>query len=217
MYRKIGMIVLCVMVFASVIDAAETVIELPRPEINKGKPLMQVLALRKSSREFSDVAISDQMLANILWAANGVNRPERNGRTAPSACDLQEVDIYIARTDGLFLYLPKENAIKKISSEDMRESAGKQDFTEEAPINLIYVVDYDSMNHPIMDDNAKAFYAATDTGFVSQNVYLFCASEGLATVVLGWIDKKTLRAKMGLGDRAKIMLTQPIGYPKKEE
>lgn len=197
--------------------AAEKLIVLPKPEITKGKPLMQALSLRQSVRDFSDTEISGQELSNLLWAANGVNRADQNGRTAPSACNLQEVDIYVARADGLFLYVYKEHALQKMLDKDIRKYAGMQRFTKEAPIDLIYVVDYAKMKHPIMNAKAKEFYAATDTGFVSQNVYLYCASEGLATVVLGWINKDKLHKKMELNENQVVILSQPVGYPKDEE
>ena len=93
---------------------------------------------------------------------------------------------------------------------DIREFTGKQDFTQKAPLNLIYVVDYSRMS---TNSKNKAFYSATDTGFISQNVYLFCASENLATVVLGWVDKPALKKIMELKEDQEIILTQPVGYP----
>jgi len=213
---KKTMITLCVFVSIFLVNctmcAAEKVIDLPHPELTKGKPLMQTLSLRRTTREFSDVEISDQVLANILWAANGVNRLESGGRTSPSSWGSKEIDIYVARRDGLFFYNPEENVLVQKLGTDIRQFTGEQEFHQKTPANLIYVANYDKFNKMIGkgDDD---FYAATDTGFVSQNVYLYCASEGLATVVVGWVDKKRLHEKMGLGENEKVILTQPVGYP----
>jgi nitroreductase len=145
----------------------------------------------------------------MLWAACGINRPDSGHRTAPSARDMQEIDIYVARADGLYLFDAKENMLMLVLAEDIRASTGKQSFVKDAPINLIYVADLSKMGAD-MD-----FYAATDTGFISENVYLFCASSGLATVVRGFIDKPALAKAMKLRPDQKIILAQTVGYPKK--
>lgn len=185
-------------------------IDLPSPQITGGRPLMEVLNDRQSTREFSSEELPLQTLSNLLWAAFGVNRPESGGRTAPSAYNMREIDIYMAASDGLFLYEPVEHCLLQIHSEDIREDTGSQGFTQTAPVNLIYVVNYDRM----MDRTEEeiAFYAAVDLGFISQNVYLFCASEGLATVVLAWINYEVLTEKMDLPGNSRILLSQPIGY-----
>ena len=151
------------------------------------------------------------MLANLLWAACGVNRPESGKRTAPSAVNWQEIDIYVATANGLFLYDAKAHALKSILKQDIRAAVGRQRFTGIAPVDLIYVADFSRMRRAKPKD--KVFYSATDTGFVSQNVYLYCASEGLATVVIGMIDRPALEAKMNLLPDQKIVLAQPVGYP----
>ena len=147
----------------------------------------------------------------MLWAANGINRPGSSKRTAPSAMNMQEIDIYVAKSDGLYIYDAASNILLPVISKDIRGLTGLQAFVKEAPLNLIYVADYSKMGG--MQDKDKDFYAATDTGFISQNVYLYCASEGLATVVRGLIDKPTLREAMKLRPDQKIILTQTVGYP----
>lgn len=189
--------------------------QLPAPERTGGKPLMQALSERMSDRSFSDTELTDQELSNLLWAANGVNREKRGGRTVPSAFDLKEIDILVAKRDGVFLYNAHKNSLEKFLADDIRQYTGKQSFTQEAPINLIYVAHYGRMKHPFLADEQKDFYAAVDTGFISQNVYLYCASQGLSTVVLGWVDKEELHARLGLDKNQKVILTQPVGYPKK--
>lgn len=110
---------------------------------------------------------------------------------------------------GLYLYLPKQNSLKLILSKDIRALTGKQDFVATAPVNLIYVADYSRMNGAVKD---KDLYSAMDAGFISQNVYLYCASEGLATVVRGWVDKEALGKAMGLSAEQMIVITQTVGY-----
>jgi len=187
---------------------------LPAPQMDKGRPLMQVLKDRQSRRDISpDKQLSLQELSNLLWAAGGINRPDSGKRTAPTASNLQEIDVYVATAEGVFLYAVKGHCLEPVLQEDVRKAAGKQTFVQMAPVVLIFVVDEARMVR--RSENDKAFYAATDTGFVSQNVYLYCASEGLATVVIGMVDKPALAAKMKLRPEQKVILTQPVGYPAK--
>lgn len=186
---------------------------LPPPQMDGGRPLMQVLKNRASSRNFSPEKLPVQVMSNMLWAAFGVNRPESGGRTAPSASNSQEMDIYVATSDGLFLYDAKANLLKPVLAEDIRALTGRQPFVKEAPATLIYVSDLAKMTRAVPGD--REFYAAAHTGFISQNVYLFCASEGLATVVRASIDRPALAKAMGLRPDQKITLVQTVGYPKK--
>ena len=199
---------------STVLGAELKPIQLLKPQTSGGKPLMQALAERKSMRVFSNKKLSVQTLSNLLWAAFGINRAEgkKGKRTAPSACNWQEIDIYVALEDGLYLYDAPANILKPVLAKDLRVAAGIQNFTQDAPVNLIYVADLTRMGN--RKKEVKDFYSATDTGFISQNVYLFCASEGLATVVLGYVDKSTLAKLMGLNSDQRIILTQPVGYPK---
>lgn len=189
-------------------------ITLPPPQMDKGKPLMQALKDRQSRRNIDpDRKLTPQELANLLWAGCGVNRSESGKRTAPTAVNWQEIEIYAAFSDGLYLYDAKAHRLTPVLIEDVREWAGKQRFVQTAPVVLIYVADRARMGNA--PDRDKDFYSATDTGFVSQNVYLYCASEGLATVVIGMVDRLALSAKMKLRPEQKIILTQPVGYPAK--
>ena len=187
-------------------------IQLPRVQTDEGKPLMQVLKERKTSRAFSEKEISDQVLSEILWAASGINRPDSGKRTAPTARNMQEVDIYVAMEKGLYLYEPKQHILKLVLNQDIRKVTGKQDFVADAPVNLVFVADLSRMDS--VGGDKKDFYAALDTGYISQNVYLYCASKGLATVARGWVDKEALRKTMKLGPEKKIILTQTVGYGK---
>ncbi len=187
-------------------------ISLPEPNMEGGKPLMQALKARSTSRDFSDKQISKQQLSDLLWAAFGVNRPETGKRTAPSAMNWQEIDLYVALAEGLFIYDAKGNTLLPVLAEDIRAATGIQAPAAAAPVNLVYVADFARMKGVSKDD--KELYSAADTGFIAQNVYLYCASEGLATFVRGLIDKPALSATMKLRKDQKIILAQSIGFPK---
>lgn len=210
--RACGLLAAFVLVFpsASFVPASE-VIAFPAPDTAGGKPLMQALAARRSQRAFAAEPLPDAVLGNLLWAACGVNRAERGLRTSPTAVNWQEIEIYVARADGVFLYDAPAHALKRVLAEDIRALVGRQDFVATAPLGLIYVADFARMRRASERD--QEFYSATDTGFVSQNVYLFAASEGLATVVLGIVDRDALAAKLGLRAEQRIILCQPVGYP----
>ncbi|PIU41154.1 MAG: nitroreductase [Candidatus Omnitrophica bacterium CG07_land_8_20_14_0_80_42_15] len=187
-------------------------IKLLPPQLAGSKPLMEVLQERKSEREFSSKELPLQILSDLLWAADGINRPGSGKRTAPTAMNLQEIDIYVAKTDGLYLYDAKDNALAPVLTEDVRAQTGSQIFVKNAPINLIFVADFAKMGNVSADD--ANFYSATDTGYISQNVYLYCASAGLVTVVRGWVDRPALVKVMKLRPDQKIILAQTVGYPK---
>jgi SagB-type dehydrogenase family enzyme len=189
-------------------------IPLPKPQTEGGKPLMQALKERQTSREFSPRKLSDQVLSNLLWAADGINRPDTGKRTAPSARNWQEVDVYVAMADGVYLYDAKAHALQPVLAKDLRELTGGQPFVKDAPINLVFVADFSRMGNA--PENDKTLYSAADTGFISQNVYLFCASEGLSTVVRGLVDRPALAKAMNLRPDQRIVLAQTVGYPKEK-
>lgn len=188
-------------------------IKLLKPRLEGGKPLMQALNERRSSREFSGEELPLQVLSELLWAADGINRPDSGKRTAPSAVNWQNIDIYAAMAQGLYIYDPKEHALKPVLSEDIRAITGKQDFVKDVPLNLIYVADFSKITRGTDED--KNLYSAAHTGFISQNVYLYCASEGLATVVRGLVDREAMAKAMKLRPEQKVIFAQSIGYPKK--
>jgi SagB-type dehydrogenase family enzyme len=190
-------------------------IQLPEPDMDLDGSLIQALQSRASSRSFSSDALPEQVLSDLLWAAFGINRPESGRRTAPSAINMQEIDIYLSTADGLYLYDPSGNVLKQLASADIRAATGMQDYVATAPLNLIYVADFSRMDpgRRGMTDEDKLFFAACDTGFIGQNVYLFCAVSGLATVVRAAIDKPALEQAMGLGPEQHVILAQTVGFP----
>lgn len=204
------------LVFALGVPAAQETkqIKLPEPRTQGGMPLMEALKARKSTRSFSDKDIPLDILSDLLWAAYGINRPEEGKRTAPSARNWQEFDIYVAMKQGLYVYNAKANTLDLVIAKDIRELTGTQPFVAKAPINLIFIADFDRMGKASEED--KKFNAAADCGFISQNVYLFCASAGLATVVRGSIDRDRLAKEINLRPSQRIILAQTVGYPSEE-
>lgn len=182
------------------------------PQTSGGMPLMQALQERHSGREFTGKPLAPQMLSNLLWAAGGINRPESGKRTAPSARDWREIDIYVATADGAYLYDPSAHVLRVVVARDVRALTGTQDFVATAPLNLVYVADQRRMPDAIADDMNRN--AAADTGFIAQNVYLFCASAGLSTVVRGSVDRAALAVALGLAPQQQIILAQTVGYAK---
>jgi SagB-type dehydrogenase family enzyme len=211
-----SLLILGVLLLAASVMAQDLkTIPLPAPDTTGGKPLMQVLKMRQTSREFSADSIPLPVLSNLLWAACGVNRAESGKRTAPSAMNWQEIDVYVVTVQGTYRYDSKTHALQQILTGDIREKTGAQPFVKEVPVNLVYVADYAKVTRG--SDEDKTLYSAADAGFISQNVYLFCASEGLATVVRGSVDKAELAKAMSLRADQKIILAQSVGYAKKIE
>ena len=204
----IGLTMLTLVSWAPAADLTD--IPLPPPRTEGGKPLMEALKVRQTSRTFSPKALPSQMLSDLLWAAYGVNRSESGKRTAPSARNWQEVDVYVVMEQGAYLYDAKANVLQAVAGGDLRKLTGPQAFVGAAPLNLVFVADINRMTGAAPDD--QALYSGADVGFISQNVYLFCASEGLATVVRGMVDREALAKALDLPEHKKIILAQTVGY-----
>ena len=165
--------------------AAEKTIKLPPPDKAGGKPLMQCLTERKSERKFDSKPLPPQILSDLLYAADGISRPDGR-KTVPTARNLQSQEVYAAMADGLYLYHPKTHSLDLVKAGDIREKCGMQAIHKTAPIVLIYVGDVSKIGKNAAE---KVFYAANHAGYASQNVYLYCTSAGLATVVCGLVNK----------------------------
>ncbi len=192
--------------------SAEKIIKLKQPDIKGGVLLMEALSKRSSSRSFSDKGLSEQTLSDILWAANGINRKGSGKRTAPSAINKQEISVYAALKDGLYLYNAKEHQLELVLGKDIRSLTGKQGYINNAPLNLVYVADMDRIAGGSSEE--KLIFAGADTGFIGQNVYLYCASAGLNTVIRASIDMEELASAMKLKSGQRIILAQTVGYGK---
>jgi hypothetical protein len=183
-----------------------------REPAGASKTLMQSLQKRQTIREFSRRGLGMETLSRLLWCAFGINRPEDGRRTAPSAQNWQEIDIYVSMASGLYLFDAKAFTLQLVLKEDIRGATGWQDFVPHVPVNLVYVADLHKLGDAPRTE--QKFYAALDTGFISQNIYLFCATEGLATVVRGWVDRPALAQIMKLAPNQRIIAAQSVGYPK---
>lgn len=185
-------------------------IVLPTPEKEGGLPLMEVLMKRRSGRTFSEKELDLQTLSNLLWATFGYGMGGKR-RTAPSSHNRQETDIYVALASGTYIYRPAENILEMVLADDIRPLTGLQDFVAVAPLNLIFVADTSKITGK--DERGTVETAYVDTGFISQNTYLYCASAGLVTVTRAMIDKVALGAKLSLRPEQIITLSQTVGYP----
>lgn len=209
---------LFLLVSGSVLSAqASTAVEVPPIQLEKveptgGKPLMESLALRRSIREFSDRQIPEAVLSKLLWAADGVNRPDGK-RTAPSAWNRQTVEIYVVTAAAAYRYVPDGHRLEPVVAGDFRALTGVQPFVATAPMNLVYVADLGKLEQTDSPADEKVLMAAVEAGHIAQNVYLFCASEGLGAVTRMLIDREPLAEALQLRAEQHIISAQSVGYP----
>lgn len=206
----IALLLILVSPALSIADA-ETV-QLPNPQLYGGMPLMEAFKKRASCRSYSSRELSLQVLSNLLWAAYGINRPDSGKRTAPSSRNRQMIDIYVVTGKASYLYDAKKHFLISVEQKDVRFLCGTQDFVKDSPLNLVYVADTSRIINP--NNPETRVYLGADTGFISQNVYLFCASDGLSTVVRAQIDRESLSKALKLRSDQIIILAQTIGYQK---
>jgi nitroreductase len=192
----------------------EGIIKLNQPDLNKGISVMAALKQRKSQREISDKKLTQQQLSELLWAADGTNRPDGK-RTAPAAIAKYAIDIYVVLPEGVYLYDVAKHELTPIAKGDFRKLAGTQDFVFIAPVNLVYVINlknWQDLSRPVPVQK-RDFWIHVEAGCLVQNVYLYCASEGLGTVVRGMIDEKKFSEVIKVRPE-QVVLAQTIGYPK---
>jgi nitroreductase len=215
MFKRVSPIAAVLLVALAVAASAQDLppIKLPAPKTEGGKPLMQALKDRQSAREFGAEKLPLQMLSNLLWAAWGINRPDGH-RTAPSASNKQEVDVYVTLPEGAYLYDATANTLTPVAAGDLRGATGTQPFPATAALNLVYVADLSKAGRSATDPQ-QMLNVGADVGLIAENAYLFCASEGLATVVRASVDKPALAKLLKLRDMQIIVLAQSVGYPKK--
>jgi len=192
-------------------------IKLPEPQKELDFPLMKALEKRRSIRKWKDTPITEQELSNLLWAACGITKNKygnvKSKRTAPSACNSQEIRVYVLMEKGVFLYDEENHELIEIISKDIREHIGTQKMMKSAPTGLVFVADLSRMTSPFLrNKEGQRFSAWVDTGYVSQNVYLYCAASDLGTVVLSLVDRDELHKLMQLKEHEKIVLTQVVGH-----
>lgn len=181
---------------------------LPAPAKEGGMPIYEAFSKRRSRRDFiPDADIDMQDLSNLLWVSFGINRTK--GRTAPSSHNSQETEIYVVLKEGIYIYRPQENLLEQVLEGDFRAMTGTQDFPATAPVNLIFVADPTKLKGKSPQEAIETIYA--DTGFISQNAYLWCAAEGFGCVARAMIDKKALHEKLQLPQTSVITLINTIG------
>lgn len=198
MFKKITFMLLSL---AFMLPSVGQDIKLNPPNKTGGKPLMQALSERKSMRNFVNKELSLSQLSDLLWAANGFNRVDK--RTAPTANNKQEIELYVALESGVYFYDAETSTLKLIKSGDHRSKTGEQDFVANASANIMLVAD--------MNKASSREYAYTGCGYVAQNIYLFAASEGLGSVSRGWYDKDELAKLLNLPTHKEVLLTQSVG------
>ena len=187
-------------------------IKLNNPNKARGSAFMKALSDRASVREYNAKELSLQDLSDLLWAANGVNRPNGN-RTAPSAMNRQEIDVYVINKEGAYLYDAAGHTLKSVAKGDFRkEVAGQQDFVTTAPVCIVLVANLEKLGNPTAENTLVT--AALDAGIVNQNINVFCSAVGLATVPRGSMNTNELKKILKLSDTQRIMLNNPVGYPK---
>lgn len=192
-------------------DSAATLV-LPAVDPHGGMPLMEALAARRSSRDFSPEPLPLPLLGGVLWAAFGVNRPD-GGRTAPTAINAQEIDVFAALPTGAYRYEAATHTLSLVAATDVRRVTGYQDFVDEAPLDLVYVADHTRMR--MVPASQRALYSSAAAGAVCQNVYLYAAAQGLATVIRAWIDRDAIAEALGLTHDQQVLFSQTVGYPKR--
>ena len=191
-----------------------SILVLPPERRTGGMPLMEALAARRSGRDFDPGRELDlQTISDLLWAAWGVNR--RSGRTAPSSHNRQEIELYVLLKSGVYKYDAFQHHLVRLSQEDLRAAAGSQPFVGEAPVEIVLVSDTSKITGKSPQGIIEATYA--NTGFICQNIYLFCASEGLGTVARALVPKQELAARLHLAPEQIITLVQSVGYLKPRE
>ena len=189
-------------------DSANSIL-LPPPAKSGGLPLMEALAKRRSSRDFASTPLPLPLLSDLLWSAYGMNRAD-GGRTAPSAMNAQEIDMYVALPAGAYLYDAAAHQLLLVAGSDLRRITGYQDFVDEAPLDLVYVANHTRMG--MVPVAKREMYASAAAGAIAQNVYLFAASNNLSSVIRAWIDRAAIADALGLAHDQQVLLSQTIGY-----
>lgn len=214
--REANLAVFSTMVAATmpgVAMAQSPAVELPPPQTEGGKPLMEALKARHSTRDFADRPLPPQLLSNLLWAAWGINRPATGLRTAPSSRTAMDIDLYLAMANGVWIYEPKAHRLSRHMPDDLRgETTLGQDYVKTAPLNIVYVSDAARMGK--VSDADRVLNGIANSAVIGQNVYLFCASEGLATVLRASVPGARLAKRLGLTPTQAIYFAQSVGYPK---
>ena len=210
--RKVQLLLLCLFISVATF-AADKVIRLPKPNLNRNSEVMEAFANRHSTREYAAKAIALTDLSDLLWAANGINRPEEGKRTAPSAMNKQDVDVYVVLPEATYLYDAKAHQLNLVAEGDHRGAvAGGQAFVKSAPVSLLLVSDLSRLGDA--KNTHTQLMGAVDAGIVSQNISIFCSAAKLATVPRASMDTAKLKSVLKLTDTQLPLMNHPVGYHK---
>lgn len=211
--KKLKLIfVLITLAFSTVAQDPKTIVLNP-PDLTRGYPVMKALSLRASVNEYKEEDLSLQDLSDLLWAANGINRPESGKRTAPSAMNSQDIDVYVVMKSGAYLYNAQKHILEFIGEGDYREFvADRQADFAKAPLFLVLVSDISRFTRG--EESGRMTWAAEDAGIVSQNIGVFCAGVGFGTRPRASMNVEKLREVLHLKDSQHPMLNHPVGYLK---
>jgi nitroreductase len=199
----------------------QDIIELPKPITQGGMPVLDAISKRRSTRDFKTDPITLQQLSNVLWVAAGLNRPQsgvgifvEGSGSAPGAHNWQEIDVYVLTAQGVHVYDPAPHHLRKVHDRDIRIFTGNliQPFVLDAPVSLLYVTDFNRMPH--CDDWDRSVFPWANAGVRVENVYLYCASEGLGTVCRAMFDRPALTKELDIAKHQMVSLHQVIGYAK---
>ncbi len=193
-----------------VLGDASPEIALPAPSRAASMSLTTALAARRSERGFAGTPLPLQALSDLLWAANGINRPG-GGRTAPSAHDEREVAIYVALPQGAYRFDPVDHLLRLVAVGDVRRVTGYQDFVDHAPLDLVFV--HDAQPQSAIEAAQRTPFAFAAAGAIAQNVYLSCAAQGLACALRGSMDRDAIARALGLTHNQHVLLAQTVGFP----
>lgn len=208
--KKVQLLLVCLMLSAAAF-AADKVVKLPKPNLNRSGAVMKALSERQSTREYALKALSLADLSDLLWAANGINRSDSGKRTAPSAMNKQDVDVYVVLPEGTYLYDAKNHQLNLVAEGDHRGAvAGGQAFVKTAPVSLVLISDISRFGDAKSARNQ--LMGAMDAGIVSQNISLFCSSANLATVPRASMDFDQLKKVLKLKETQMPMMNHPVGY-----
>ena len=210
--RKVQLLLLCLFISGATFSA-DKVIRLPKPNLNRNSEVMEAFANRHSTREYAAKALTLTDLSDLLWAANGINRPEEGKRTAPSAMNKQDVDVYVVLPEGTYLYDAKAHQLNLVAEGDHRGAvAGGQAFVKSAPVSLLLVSDLSRLGDA--KNTHTQLMGAVDAGIVSQNISIFCSAAKLATVPRASMDTAKLKSVLKLTDTQLPLMNHPVGYHK---
>jgi len=182
------------------------------PAAASSATVSEALKNRKSTNAFQSQPLPKEKLLDLLWAAWGINRPDSGKRTAPTAMNAQEIDIYVLLAEGVYVYDAKGNQLTPVSDQDLRAKAVAMGSMKDAPVHLLFVADYAKFR--AIPQSQKELYSACHTGFIGQNVYLYCASEGLGARFYASVDRAALKDSLKLREDQAIVFAQAVGYPK---